>query len=29
MTIKLLDASREYWIRRGVKDWGIVTDEEK
>ena len=29
MTIKLLDASREYWIRRGVKDWGIATDEEK
>lgn len=31
---KLLDASRNYWIRRGVTDWGIVVekkdaDEEK
>lgn len=23
---KLLDMSRTYWLRRGVKDWGIVTD---
>ena len=29
MTIKLLDASREYWTRHGIKDWGIVTNEEK
>lgn len=29
MTVKLLDASREYWLRRGVTDWGIVVDEEK
>lgn len=29
MTVKLLDASREYWINRGVADWGIVIDEEK
>lgn len=28
MTIKLLDASREYWLRRGVTDWGLVIDEE-
>ena len=29
-TIKLLDASREYWyVKRGVEDWGIVIDEEK
>lgn len=28
LTIKLLDASREYWLRRGVTDWGIVIDEE-
>ena len=28
LTIKLLDASREYWIRHGVTDWGIVIDEE-
>lgn len=29
MTAKLLDASREYWKKRGVYDWGIVVDEEK
>ena len=29
MTVKLLDMSRNYWLRRGVTDWGIVTDEEK
>ena len=28
MTVKLLDQSREYWLRRGVSDWGIVIDEE-
>lgn len=28
MAIKLLDASREYWLRRGVTDWGLVIDEE-
>ena len=27
--IRLLDASREYWMRRGIKDWGIVTNEDK
>ena len=27
LTMKLLDASREYWSRRGVVDWGIVIDE--
>ncbi len=26
MTIKLLDASREYWLSRGFKNWGIVID---
>ena len=26
LTIKLLDASREYWIARGFKDWGIVVN---
>ena len=25
--IKLLDASRNYWISSGVNDWGIVLDE--
>ena len=26
MTVRLLDASREYWLRRGVEDWGVVID---
>lgn len=32
LTVKLLDASRDYWMRNGVTDWGIVineTDEER
>ena len=29
MTVKLLDASREYWLNHGVSDWGIVIDAEK
>ena len=28
MTVKLLDASREYWLKRGA-DWGLVIDAEK
>jgi len=28
MTIKLLDTSRDYWLRHGVSDWGLVIDEE-
>lgn len=28
-TIKLLDASREYWLKRGVTDWGLVINEEE
>ena len=28
LTIKLLDASREYWQKRGVTDWGLVIDAE-
>ena len=28
MTAKLLDASRNYWIRRGVTDWGIVVEKK-
>lgn len=28
LTVKLLDASKEYWLRRGVTDWGLVIDEE-
>lgn len=29
MKIKLLDASRSYWLNHGVVDWGIVIDAEK
>ena len=29
LTVKLLDMSREYWLRRGVQDWGIVTNDEE
>ena len=28
MTIKLLEESRQYWLRRGVTDWGLVISEE-
>lgn len=28
LTIKLLDVSKEYWLRHGVTDWGLVIDEE-
>ncbi len=26
-TIKMLDASRNYWLSKGIKDWGIVLNE--
>lgn len=29
MTIALLDASREFWNKRGISNWGIVTNQEK
>ncbi len=29
MTVKLLDISRNYWLRHGVTDWGLVIDAEK
>jgi len=29
MTAKLLDASRIYWRRRGVTDWGIVVEKKE
>ena len=29
MTVKLLDASRVYWMRHGVTDWGLAVDAEK
>lgn len=28
LTVKMLDASREYWLKHGVTDWGLVIDEE-
>jgi hypothetical protein len=28
MTIKLLEASRQYWLRHGVVDWGIAIERE-
>ena len=27
-TCKLLDISRKYWQKRGVKDWAIVVEKE-
>lgn len=27
-TCRLLDASRVYWFKRGVDDWGIVVEKE-
>jgi len=27
-TVKLLDASLQYWRKRGIDDWGIVIDKE-
>lgn len=29
LTVKLLDASREYWLNHGVSDWGLVIDAEE
>lgn len=28
LTAKLLDTSRQYWLRQGVTDWGIVVEKE-
>lgn len=28
LTVRLLDASRDYWLQHGVNDWGIVIDKE-
>lgn len=27
MTVRLLDASRLYWLKHGVSDWGIVIEK--
>ena len=29
LTVKLLDASRNYWLNKGIQDWGIVLDVEQ
>lgn len=29
LTVKLLDISKNYWLRHGVTDWGLVIDAEK
>ena len=29
ITVKWMDASRNYWLRRGVHDWGIVINAEE
>ena len=28
MNAKLLNASRNYWAKRGVADWGLIINEE-
>lgn len=28
LTVKLLQASKDYWFRHGVNDWGIVIEKE-
>ena len=28
MNAKLLNASRNYWARRGIQDWGLIINEE-
>lgn len=28
LTVRLLQASREFWLRHGVSDWGIVVEKE-
>ena len=29
MTVRLLELPRQYWLRRGVSDWGLIIDAEK
>lgn len=29
LTVKMLSASYNYWLRHGVTDWGLVVDEEE
>jgi len=28
MTMRLLESSRQYWLKHGVNDWGLVINEE-
>jgi len=28
LTVKLLQASKDFWLRHGVSDWGIVIEKE-
>lgn len=28
LNAKLLDASRRYWLKRGINDWGVVVNEK-
>ena len=29
LTIKMLDLSQKYWLKKGVSDWGLVIDADK
>lgn len=29
MTMKLLEESRRYWLKRGCEDWGLIVDAEE
>ena len=29
MTVRLLETSKDYWTKSGVKDWGLVVNEEE
>lgn len=29
MNVKLINASRDYWLNHGILDWGIVTNAEE
>lgn len=29
LTVKVLDISKNYWLKHGVADWGIVINEDK
>ena len=29
LTIKMLDLSQQYWLKKGVSDWGLVIDASK